>query len=496
MSEAIHAEAVYAAGFEGTVSDVLAPASEAIQAVVFYSVSVLGMELPLVVVWLVIASTFFTIYLKFINVRGFRHGFDLVRGRYTRPDEAGEVSHFQALATALSGTVGLGNIAGVAIAISIGGPGAAFWMVLAGFLGMASKMAECTLGVKFRNEHDDGTVSGGPMYFLSKGVSRVTGSGALGKTLAVLFAVCTIGGTLGACLFQTNQATAQIIEASGGDDSPLQGLSVLVGLAIALVAGAVIIGGIRSIARVTEKLVPFMAVLYLVAGAVVLATNASRIGPALGEIITGAFNPSGVAGGIVGALIVGFQRAAYSSEAGVGSASIAHSAVRTKNPATEGHVALLEPFIDTVIVCSTTALVIVVTGTWQTEGDPEAIGGVTLSSSAFATVLPWFPVVLAAAVVLFGFSTTLAWIYYGMKSVGYLFGDNPRAETVVKVAALFFIVFGAVIAIEPAIGIADSMLFLMSVPNVIGLYILAPTLRRELAQYREKIRTGEITRIT
>ncbi len=401
-----------------------------ITGLVFYGPSANGeYTIRIVVIWLITAAIFFTIWLGFINVRGFKHAIDLVRGKYSDPNDAGEVSHFQALATAVSGTVGLGNIAGVAIAIAIGGPGATFWMIVAGFLGMSLKAAECMLGVKYRQEHADGTVSGGPMYYLRDAVKDL-GKPGLGKGLAAFFAVCMIGGAVGGGnMFQSNQATAQIVSQVGGEESFLGRNTWIMGLLFAAAVGAVIIGGIKSIAKVTEKIVPFMAVLYLGACLIVLLGNFGEIPAAFGSILDGAFTGEGAAGGVIGALIVGFQRAAFSNEAGLGSASVAHSAVRTKEPATEGFVALLEPFIDTIVICTMTALTIIITKAYL---DPAAseLGGVALTSNAFASVLPWFPKVLAVAVVLFAFSTMISWSYYGMKATGYLFGDNPLAENV------------------------------------------------------------------
>ena len=482
------------------ISTAMNPVSSAIEGVVFYSVPVAGVNLPLIVLWLVAAGAFFTVYLGFINLRGPKHALDLVRGQYSNPDDAGEVTHFQALATAVSGTVGLGNIAGVAVAIAIGGPGATVWMIIAGFLGMSSKMAECTLGVKYRRERPDGTVSGGPMYYLEKGIAEVTGHSEggkkVGKTLAVLFSVSCIGGAIGAGnMFQANQATAQIIAVTGGADSPIADLRWIVGLLFAVAVGAVIIGGIKSIARVTEKLVPLMAGIYLLAAVVVIGANLPAVPAAFAEIFRQAFALDSAYGGIIGALIVGFQRAAFSNEAGIGSAAIAHSAVRTEHPSTEGHVALLEPFIDTIIICTMTALIIVISGAYL---DPVAgeLGGVALTSAAFATVLPWFPNVLAVAVVAFAFSTMLTWSYYGMKSTGYLFNDSETAETVFKVIFCIFVVIGASLSLGPVIGISDSMLFLMAIPNVLGMYILARLVKKEILGYRAKVASGEIAKVS
>lgn len=477
------------------ISQAMDPISSVIEGIVFYSVPVAGVNLPLIVLWLVAAGAFFTVYLGFLNVRGPRHAIELVRGDYTDPNDAGEVTHFQALATAVSGTVGLGNIAGVAVAIAIGGPGATVWMIIAGLLGMSSKMAECTLGVKYRRTRPDGTVSGGPMYYLEKGIAEVTGRVRTGRFLAIFFSIACIGGAIGGGnMFQANQATAQIIAVTGGADSPLTGLRWVVGLAFAIAVGAVIIGGIKSIARVTEKLVPIMAGVYLLAAAIVILFNIPAIPAAIGEILAGAFGFSSVGGGLIGALIVGFQRAAFSNEAGIGSAAIAHSAVKTNHPSTEGHVALLEPFIDTVVVCTATALIIVISGAYL---DPVAgeLGGVALTSAAFATVLPWFPNVLAIAVIAFAFSTMLTWSYYGMKATGYLFGDSELAETAFKMVFCVFVIVGASLSLGPVIGISDSMIFLMAIPNVLGMYILARSLKKEIMGYRAKVADGTIAKV-
>ena len=466
---------------------------DAITNIVFFSVTLGDVTLPLIVVWLIVAAVFFTISLGFLNIRGFKHAIDLVRGQYSKPEDAGEVSHFQALATAVSGTVGLGNIAGVAVAISLGGPGATFWMILAGFFGMSAKMAECTLGVKYRKRHADGSVSGGPMYYLRDGVAAL-GKPGLGKVLAAAFAVfCVLGSLGGGNMFQSNQATRQIINVTGADVEN-KTLAYGIGLVFAVAVGAVIIGGIKSIARVTEKVVPFMAVLYVTACLIVLVGNAGQIPSAFGDIVSGAFAPSGIAGGFIGVLIVGFQRAAFSNEAGIGSASIAHSAVKTEEPATEGHVALLEPFIDTIVICTMTALTIVITGVWK---DPDAANGdgVSLTSAAFESVIPWFPNVLAVAVVLFALSTMLSWSYYGMKATGYLFGDNPTAENAYKVIFCIAIVLGAGSTLDSVLGFSDAAIFLMSIPNVIGLYLLAKVIKQEITQYRAKVDSGEFAKV-
>lgn len=465
--------------------------SSFVTSVIFFSVPVAGTKVPLIVVWLIAAATFFTIYLGFQNIRGFKHAIDLVRGKYSDPKDAGEVSHFQALATAVSGTVGLGNIAGVAVAISLGGPGATFWMIVAGFLGMSTKMAECTLGVKFRREHKDGTVSGGPMYYLRDAIGARYNK-RLGKFLAAFFAVCCVGGSLGGGnMFQSNQAAQQIIDVTGGAETLIGRNPWMIGLAFAVLVGLVIIGGIKSIARVTEKIVPAMAIIYITGCLIVLGANYTAIPTAFGQIFTGAFTPEGITGGFIGVLIVGFQRAAFSNEAGVGSASIAHSAVRTKEPATEGFVSLLEPFIDTIVICTMTALTIVVTGAYANPQASE-LGGVALTSSAFATVLPWFPIVLAISVIFFAFSTMISWSYYGMKAIGYLMGDSKKAETVFKGVFCVFTVIGSAASLGSVIDFSDSMIFAMSIANVAGLYLLAKVIRDEINGYRERVRTGQI----
>jgi AGCS family alanine or glycine:cation symporter len=478
-------------GIDQAIESFVAPILLPIINAVFYSVRVAeGISLPLIVVWLVIAAVVLTIYFRFINIRGFSHGFRLIRGDYSNPRDTGEVSHFQALSTALSGTVGLGNIAGVAVAITIGGPGATFWMIVAGLLGMSTKFCECTLGVKYRRENPDGSVSGGPMYYLSRGLAERSPSLAtLGKVLAVVFAICCIGGSLGGGnMFQANQTFQQMVNISGGENSFLAGKGWLFGLGMAILVGLVIIGGIKSIARVTSRVVPFMAAIYLAAGMYILLVHAGDIPKAFGLILAGAFTSEAGLGGLIGVLIVGFQRAAFSNEAGIGSAAIAHSAVRTKEPITEGLVALWEPFIDTVVICTMTALVIIITGMYV-EGGRD---GVQLTSDAFASVLSWFPYILALAVFLFAFSTMLAWSYYGEKSACYLLGESERVRLGYKLVFCTFIIIGAAANLGIVLDFSDAMIFIMALPNIIGLYLLAPVVRRELDSYLARLKSGEI----
>lgn len=447
--------------------------------------------IPFIVVWLIFAALLFTLFFRFINIRGVKHGLELVRGKFFDPDAPGEVTHFQALSTALSGTVGLGNIAGVAVAVSIGGPGATFWMILAGFLGMSSKFVECTLGVKYRNVNADGTISGGPMYYLSKGLAeRGPGLAVLGKILAIMFAVLCIGGSVGGGnIFQANQSFTQLVNITGGEASWLSDKGWLYGLVVAFLVGLVIIGGIKGIARVTSKIVPFMAIIYVIAGLTIILVNFSAVPAAFGSIVSGAFNPEGVAGGIVGVLIQGFRRAAFSNEAGVGSAAIAHSAVKTKEPITEGLVALYEPFVDTVVVCTITALVIIITGSYDPSG---SISGVELTSSAFASSIGWFPWVLTLAVLLFAFSTMISWSYYGLKAWTYLFGESRVTDLVYKAIFLVFIIIGSTMQLGSVVDFSDAMILAMAFPNIIGLYFLLPVVKRELNKYWEKYKTGRL----
>ncbi len=389
------------AAIDETIDAAFRPVAKAMSDFVFFSIRVGDAELQLIVVWLIAGAVFFTFYLGFINIRGFRHAVRIVIGKEDKDTGPGEVSHFQALATAVSGTVGVGNITHVAVAVSIGGPGAAFWLMVAGFLGMASKFVECTLGVKYRQINADGSVSGGPMFYLDKGLKELN-LPRLGKVMAWYYAICITIGSLGiAAMFQANQAYVQFVNVTGGEGSFFDERAWLFGAGLALLTALVIIGGIKSIARVTSKLVPFMALLYLVAALVVLAVNLPKLPWAIGAIISGAFTPQGVTGGVIAVLILGFRRAAFSNEAGIGSSAVAHAAVKTKEPLTQGFVAMLEPFIDTVVICTVTALVITVTVYDPALLNDGTISGVELTSSAFASVLPWFPYVLAIVVMLF-----------------------------------------------------------------------------------------------
>lgn len=478
---------------DAAVSGFFEPIAKWLGEVVFYSVPVGGTELPLIVAWLVVAGLVFTGWFGFVQVRKFRLAVDVVRGKYDEKGSAGEVNHFQALTAAVSGTVGLGNIAGVAVAVSIGGAGATFWMILCGLLGMATKFVEVTLGVKYREVHADGSVSGGPMHYLPKGLVDRFGSRGktLGKVLATLAsAMVLFFGLFGGNLFQVNQSYAQLVSVTGGESGVLGSSAgaLFFGILIAALVGIVLLGGIRSIASVTSKLVPAMAAIYIAACLVVILTNVTALPAAVGTIIEGAFNPEGVAGGVLGALIIGFKRAAFSNEAGLGSAPIAHSAVKTKHPASEGLVALLEPFIDTVVICTMTALTIVIASpdSWKVgNGDAQ---GVTITSDAFGTVMPWFPYILTVAVLLFAISTVLTWGYYGLKAWSYLFGRSKASELTYKVVYTLFAVAGSLLTLQTLIDMADAVLFMLAVINIIGLYLLAPVVKRELNSFLEFVR--------
>ncbi len=499
------AQEAEAKGWDERINESFQPVTDLVAGIVFYSVQLgesASTAMPIVIMILLLGATIFTLYFGFVQFRGFKLAIDTVRGKYTDPDDEGEVSHFQALTAALSGTVGLGNIAGVAIAISIGGPGATVWMILAGLLGMASKFTECTLGVKYRDIGPDGTVYGGPMYYLTKGLSE-RGQAGLGKVLAVFFAIMCIGGSFGGGnMFQANQAAEQF-NAMIGATSGSAGL--LFGIVMASVVALVIIGGIKRIGLVTERVVPFMCGVYVLAALIIIFGHISELPRAIGLIISGALNPGAMVGGFVGVLVQGFRRAAFSNEAGVGSAAIAHSAVKTEHPASEGVVALLEPFIDTVVVCTITALVIVIynTGDHFVYGDVinnnvslnatgERVGGVTLTSLAFADVIPWFPYILTIAVVLFAFSTMLSWSYYGLQSWLFLFGRSRWADYTYKIIFCLFVILGSAASLGAVTDFSDAMIFAMVVPNMIGLVLLMPEVRKELRSYTSKIKSGEI----
>ena len=513
-------------GLDQKIDAAFKPVSDFFSNLIFFTIPIAGIDVPFVLLLLVGSALFFTIYFKFPNIFHFKTAINVVRGKYDELDQheagdpalaiggdikgtikdestEGEVTHFQALATAVSGTVGNGNIAGVALAIALGGPGATFWMVVCGFLGMSTKFVECTLGVQYRDVGEDGTVYGGPMYYISKGLKE-RGFKTFGKIVAIIFAIFCIGGSFGGGnAAQSNQATVVLKELMGLESS---GAGFWIGVVMAVVVGVIIIGGIKRIASVTEKVVPFMAVLYLLACLYILGANFSLIDDAFSLIFREAFNPTAIGvGGVIGVLLVGFKRAAFSNEAGAGSASIAHSAVKTKYSASEGLVALLEPFIDTVVICTMTALVIIIFNfggdasgatIFQYGGDGAGavlIDGVSyegagITSKAFAEYIPYSNVFLTVAVVLFAVSTMISWSYYGLQSWKFLFGRGKVADMAYKLLFLLFVIIGASASMNSIWAFSDAMIFAMVFPNMVGLYFLFPVVKKQLKRYTDAIK--------
>ena len=441
------------------------PVAEALSSAVFYAIPVAGTQVPLIVIWLAVAAVFFTVYLRFINVRALGLAIRHVKGDFSDPTARGEISHFKAVATAISGTVGVGNIGGVAVAISLGGPGAAFWLFLAGLLSMSTKLVECTLGVKYRRYNADGSVSGGPMFYLES-YFRERGWPSLGKGMGAFYALALVIGCLGiGNMFQSNQAYAQVLVITGGEASALVDMGWLFGLGLAAVVAAVIIGGIQSIARVAAILVPVMALLYVVSCVIVITLSAEHLPGALQLVVSEAFTGQAASGGALGAVIIGFQRALFSNEAGIGSASIAHAAVKTEAPASEGITALLEPFIDTVVICSLSSLVILTTAMPHNLMG-SGLAGIELTSAAFAWHFAWAPYVIAIAALLFAFSTTLAWSYYGLKGWTYLVGEGRLRALMFQLVFCGFIALGCMLELSAVLDFSDAMVFLIAVPNI------------------------------
>ena len=490
------ADAAEKAGIDQFLDKVFAPFAQVLSDIVFFALPLPGgAELPLIVVWLMAAAIFLTVYLRFQPITGLAHSLKVIRGKLTRKTDPGEVSSFQALATELSGTVGLGNIAGVAVAISVGGPGAALWIILFGLLAMSVKMAEATLGVKYREVREDGTTAGGPMYYLKAGLAEI-GRPKLGNFLAMFYAIAALIGVFGAGnLFQANQGAAILVDATGGESSWFADKLWLIGVIMAVLAGLVIIGGIKKIADYTSAITPLMAILYMIGTIAVILVNFTNIPAAFGVMFTGAFTGEGVAGGFVGVAIIGIQRALFSNAAGVGSAGMAHSAVKTSRPATEGYTAMWEPLVDSVIVCTLTALAIITTGMYKQENDGSDAAGVELTSSAFSTVVDWFPVLLTICVVLFAFSTVLSYSYYGQKAVDFLTGGSAVAQRIFQVVWILAIVVGASISLDSVVMFSDAMFFLMSVPNLLGIYFLAKILRQEILHHKVRADTGTLPEI-
>lgn len=452
----------------------------------------LGSDVPFIVVWLILGGVFFTLYLNFVNIRGFVIGWRLMFGKEKSFAGKGETSHFQALSTALSSTVGLGNIAGVAVAISMGGPGATFWMIVAGLLGMSTKFAECTLSVKYRTIDETGTVSGGPMYYLRDGL-KTLGLSKLGKILSIVFAITISFSAFGiGNMFQSNQIHAQLSNLFPA----VAPHAFWVGLVLAILTGVVIIGGIKSIAKVCDKLFPSMAILYIGLCLIIIFSNIFNIGEAFRLIWDGAFNPDAAKGGIVGVMIMGFRRAVFSNEAGIGSAPIAHSTVKTTNPATEGYVALLEPFIDTVVICTMTALAIIFTGAYENAGNLQ---GAQITSAAFLTLGKIAPYLLLLCMLLFVFSTLVGWSYYGVKGFDFLFGglskrltgNRKYAGLTYQLIYLVVVVIGAMANLSTIVDFSDMLILAMSLPNLLGLYLLAPSIKSEMRDFQHQLKLNK-----
>ena len=482
-----------AASWDDRVNEALSGFAKSFSDIIFYKINIAGVEITLVIAWLVIAAVFFTLYFRFINLTGMWHGVQLAFGKDADEDAPGEITHFQALCTALSGTVGIGNIGAVAFAIATGGPGALFWLVVAGFLGMTTKFAECTLGVKYRHQNPDGTFSGGPMYYLNRGLAD-KGLPWLGKFLGGFYAVGLVFGCLGAGnMFQSNQAYSQFVVVTGGRSSFFAERGWLFGIILAIVLGLVIIGGIKSIAKVTSKLVPLMAVMYCSCALVVLLMNAQYIPAAIGWVFREALGTKQVAGGMVGIMMIGFQRALFSNEAGLGSASVAHAAVKTRYPITEGLVATVGPFLDTIVICTLTSLCIITTMlavddfSVATDGTKLA-RGIELTSAAFERNISWSPYLIAVAGLLFALSTMISWSYYGTRAWCYLVGEGKIRILIFNAIFCCFSALGCMLKLSAVIDISDALIWLIAVPNIIGLYFLCSDLKTDLREYMAMVR--------
>jgi len=458
---------VSAQSFDQYVDTIVGPAADLVSNIIFFELTLGGNSFPLIVVWLIAAGVFFTIYLRFINITGFKHAYELLRGKHPESGSSGELSYFQALATAVSGTVGIGNIGGVAIVISLGGPGAIFWLIVAGFVGMTTKFVESVAGVMFRNINPDGSVSGGPMYYLEKGIGNM-GYAKFGKFLG---------------MFQCNQAFEQFLFISGGEESFFADKGWLFGGLLAALVGLVILGGIQSIAKVTSKLVPFMTVFYVIGSLIVLGINFDKIPWAFSAILSQAFSPTSMAGGVIGVMILGFQRAAFSNEAGIGSAAIAHSTMKTDNPIKAGFIGLMEPFIDTVIICTMTGLVIITT-IYSPDIASQGLQGIQLTSKAFSSSISWSAGPLSFIAILFAFSTMIAWSYYGLKGWTYLVGESYYAESFFKIIFCMFVAIGCMVNLGSILKLSDALIFVVAIPNLLGLYLLSPLIKQALEKYK------------
>lgn len=479
------------AATSSTLNDLFGVINGYLAAVFFYDVMPGSANMPFIVAWLVVGAVFLTIRMGFINLKMFRHAYHILRGKYSTPDTEGEVTSFQALTTALSATVGLGNIAGVSIAIMIGGPGATFWMIMAGFLGMTSKFTEATLAQMYREVRSDGHIMGGAMEYLSRGLAE-KGWPQTGKVLAIVFCILTIGGSLGAGnAFQVSQSlTAVKLQVPLLVEQPW-----IYGVVMASLVAVVIIGGIRRIAHTAEAIVPSMVLIYVLACLWIILGNATMIPDAIDKIFTEAFTPAAGMGGLIGVLVQGFKRAAFSSEAGIGSAAIAHATAKVKYPVRQGIVALMEPFIDTIVICTMTALVIIITGVYNSPETAELVAnreGAALTAVAFGSAISWFPIILSISVVLFAYSTMISWSYYGERCWTYMFGESSTMAY--RIIFVIFVVIGSVTSASNILDFSDLLILGMALPNFVGLYILHGKVREALASYLSKLKSGELDR--
>ncbi|MCF4007459.1 alanine:cation symporter family protein [Corynebacterium uropygiale] len=475
-------------GVDAAIQGVFGPVVDWLETIVFFAVPIGGAELPLVVLWLFAAGIIMTVWMRVRPLGDAMQTLRIVRGHMSRHRDAGEVTSFQAMATELAGTIGLGNIAGVAVAISIGGPGASLWIIIAGVLGMSLKLVEATASQMFRRVNDDGTISGGPMYYLTDGLKSI-GKPKTGKFLGYFYGIAFMFAAVGAGnIFQSNQITMHLVSITHSEDGWLGHNGWFVGLILMIFAAAVVLGGLQSIATWTSRLVPLMSVVYAVAVLVILGVNVSQVPEALQLIVVRGLTGEGVTGGVIGVAIIGIQRACFSNVAGVGTAGFAHSATKNHKPAEEGLVAAWEPFIDSVIVCTLTALAIVVTGQY---GNADS-DGIILTSQAFASVNSFFPIVLSLSILLFGFSTVLSYAYYGRKAAGFVFGNNKVAERIYDIFYFIMVIVGAAVSLETVTRFSDALFFLVTIPNLVGLYFLGGVLRKEIKGYREGVKAGRV----
>ena len=480
----VFSQRVMAMGIDEKIEKYFAPFSDKFSDAIFASIEILGAKVPILIFIMIGTSIFCTFYLRCVSIWGFKHSFFQIFHKKNNDGHEGEVSTFGALATALSGTIGIGNMAGVAIAISIGGPGAMFWMCMGALFGMVLKFCEVTLALKYRHFNPDGTVSGGPMYYIERGLAQ-KGYHRLGKTFAYIFALACIPGTLGGgCMLQTNQAAQQFVLITGGSGSFFDSNSWLFGLMVSIVVGLVIVGGIKSIANVTSKVVPVMCLVYVGASLIIILTHITSVPHAIYTIVHEAFFPKAVTGGIIGSIIIGLRRSIQSNEAGIGSSPIAYAAVKTNEPVSQGFVSMIEPFIDTVIVCSMTAFVIVITGQYLNYSD--GISGIELTSAAFQSVFSFFPYVLAVVIILFALSTILSWAYYGQKAWTFLVGEGKKRIIFYQLVFCFFIIIGSSMNIKSVIDFTDATYLVMAAPNLIAILVLLKDIKRDLKEYCKK----------